>query len=319
MHSMRARLTFFLLTIWCLPALAEFPVKPIRLLVGYSPGGPNDTQARLIGQRLAANLGQPVVVDNRAGADGIIAADMVARSHPDGYTLILVSAGHAISHNFHRSMPFDPVRDFQPIILLSTSPFVLVTHPSLKAQSVAELITLARAQPGKLIYGSAGNGSSLHLAAALFNTLAGTSMVHVPYKGGAPATTDLLAGHVQMIFNNVVSSIPHVRSGRLRALGVTSATRSPVVPEAPAIAETLPGYEVNAWYGILGPAKMPPALALQLNAEIGKVLGSADIRDKMRAAGLDIAGGASERLRKHIETEYAKWAKVVKEAGIRTD
>jgi tripartite-type tricarboxylate transporter receptor subunit TctC len=298
---------------------ASFPTKPIRLLVGYSPGGPNDTQARLIGQRLTANLGQAVVVDNRAGADGIIAADAVARAAPDGYTLILVSAGHAISHNFHRSMPFDPVRDFQPIIWLSTSPFVLVTHPSLKAQSVAELIALARAQPGKLIYGSAGSGSSLHLAAALFNAMAGTSMVHVPYKGGAPATTDLLAGQVQLMFNNVVSSVPHVRSGKLRALGVTAAARSPVFPDAPAIAETIPGYEVSAWYGILGPAKLPPALVRQLNDEFAKVLALPEIRDKMSALGLDVAGGTPQRLGTHIGTEYAKWVKVVREAGIRAE
>jgi tripartite-type tricarboxylate transporter receptor subunit TctC len=253
----------------CAAHAASFPTKPIRLLVGYSPGGPNDTQARLVGQRLAADLGQPVVVDNRAGADGIIAATAVARAEPDGYTLILVSAGHAISHNFHRSMPVHPIRDFQPIIQLSTSPFVLVTHPSLEAQSVGELIALARAQPGKLIYGSSGLGCSLHLAAALFNVMAGVSMVHVPYKGGAPATTDLLAGQTQLMFNNVVSSVPHVRSGKLRALGVTSASRWSVFPDTPAIAETLPGYEVSAWYGILAPAKMPAERVQLLNAAIG--------------------------------------------------
>lgn len=298
---------------------ADYPTKPIRLLVGYSPGGPNDTQARLVGQRLAASLGQPVIVDNRAGADGIIAADMVAKSNPDGYTLILVSAGHAISHNFHRSMPFDPLQDFSPIGMVSTSPFVLVAHPSLKAQSVAELITLAKNQPGKLIYGSAGAGSSLHLAAALFHVMTGTSMVHVPYKGGAPATTDLLAGQVQMIFNNVLSSLPHVRSGRLRALGVTGSARSASFPDTPTIAETVPGYEVTAWYGILGPAKMPKDLVTRLNGEIGKALAIPDVSEKLRASGLDVAGGPPERLGSHMRTEFAKWVKVVKEAGIRTD
>jgi tripartite-type tricarboxylate transporter receptor subunit TctC len=297
----------------------QYPAKPIRLLVGYPPGGPNDTQARLVAQRLNASLGQPVIVDNRAGADGIIAADMVAKANPDGYTLILVSAGHAISHNFHRSLPFDPLRDFQPIAMISTSPFVLVVHPSLKAQTVAELVTLARSQPGKLIYGSAGEGSSLHLAAALFLVMTGTSMVHVPYKGGAPATTDLLAGQVQLIFNNVLSAMPHVRSGRLRALGVTSSARAAAFPDVPAIAETVPGYEVTAWYGILGPAKMPAALVTRLNAEIGKALAIADVREKLRASGLDVAGGPPERLDRHIRTEYAKWVKVVKEAGIRTE
>jgi tripartite-type tricarboxylate transporter receptor subunit TctC len=298
---------------------AEYPSKPIRLLVGYSPGGPNDTQARLVGQRLSASLGQPVIVDNRAGADGIIAADMVAKASADGYTLILVSAGHAISHNFHRAMPFDPLKDFQPIAMISTSPFVLVAHPSLKASSVPELIALAKSQPGKLIYGSAGAGSSLHLAAALFHVMTGTSMVHVPYKGGAPATTDLIAGQLQMIFNNVLSSLPHVRSGRLRALGVSSNTRSAHFPDTPAIAETVPGYEVTAWYGILGPAKLSRELVARLNVEIGKILAIPDVRDKLHASGLDVAGGSPERLGTHMRTEFAKWVRVVKETGIRTD
>lgn len=312
-------LPFCLLSLAPLAHGADFPTKPIRLLVGYSPGGPNDTQARLVGQRLAASLGQPVVVDNRAGADGIIAADMVAKSNPDGYTLILVSAGHSISHNFIKSMPFDPLKDFQPIAMVSTSPFVLVAHPSLKAQTVAELITLAKSQPGKLVYGSAGAGSSLHLAAALFHVMTGTSMVHVPYKGGAPATTDLLAGQVQMIWNNVLSSLPHVRSGRLRALGVTSRERSASFPETPAIGETVPGYEVTAWYGILGPAKLPADLVGRLNSEINKALAITDVRDKLRASGLDVAGGTPEKLGSHMRSEFAKWVKVVKEAGIRTD
>jgi len=309
-----------LLSLACGSALAaDYPSKPIRLLVGFAPGGPNDTQARLIGQRLAANLGQPVVVDNRAGADGVIAADMVAKANPDGYTLILVSAGHAISHNFHHSMPFDPIRDFQPIYMVSTSPFVLVAHPSLKAQSVAELISLARSQPDKLIYGSAGAGSSLHLATALFQSMTGTSMVHVPYKGGAPATTALLSGQVQLIFNNVVSSLPHVRSGRLRALGVTTTTPSPSFPGTPTIAETVPGYEVTAWYGILGPAKMPAALVAKLNSEIGKAVNAPEVRDKLLAAGLDVAGGPPERLGAHMRAEYTKWTTVVKQAGIRKE
>jgi len=316
---MRRLLPLLLLLAATATSGADFPAKPIRLLVGYSPGGPNDTQARLVGQRLAASLGQPVVVDNRAGADGIIAADMVAKSNPDGYTLILVSAGHSISHNFHRAMPFDPLQDFTPIAMISTSPFVLVAHPSLKAQSVAELITLAKSQPGKLIYGSAGAGSSLHLEAALFHVMTGTSMVHVPYKGGAPATTDLLAGQVQMIWNNVLSALPHVRSGRLRALGVTSSARSASFPDTPPIAETVPGYEVTAWYGILGPAKMPKDLVARLNGEIGKALAIPDVSDKLRASGLDVAGGPPERLGSHMRTEFAKWVKVVKAAGIRTD
>ncbi len=317
MANMR-RFGFFMLALVCGSAIAaDYPLRPIRLLVGFSPGGPNDTQARLIAQKLHASLGQPVVVDNRAGADGIIAADMVAKGNPDGHTLVFVSAGHTIAHNFHRSMPFDPLRDFAPVAMVSTSPFVLVAHPSLKAQTLPELIQLAKSQPGKLVYGSAGAGSSLHLAATLFHVMTGTSMVHVPYKGGAPATTALIGGEVQMIFNNVLSSLPHVRSGRLRALGVTSSQRAAALPDTPAIAETVPGYEVTAWYGVLGPAKMPADLVARLNAEINKAVGMPDVSEKLRASGLDVAVGPPERLGTHMRSEYAKWAKVAKEAGLR--
>lgn len=312
------RFVLCMIALMCTGAIgADYPTRPIRLLVGFSPGGPNDTQARLIGQKLNASLGQPVVVDNRAGADGIIAADMVAKGNPDGYTLVFVSAGHTIAHNFHRSMPFDPLRDFTPIAMVSASPFVLVAHPSLKAQTVAELIQLAKSQPGKLVYGSAGAGSSLHLAAALFHVMTGTSMIHVPYKGGAPATTALVSGEVQMIFNNVLSSLPHVRSGKLRALGVTSGKRAAAFPDTPAIAETVPGYEVTAWYGVLGPPKMPADLVARLNAEINKAVGTADVTDKLRASGLDVAIGTPERLGSHMRVEFEKWVKVAKAAGLR--
>ncbi len=312
------RFGVFMLMFVCGGAIAaDYPTRPIRLLVGFSPGGPNDTQARLIGQKLNTSLGQPVLVDNRAGADGIIAADMVAKGHPDGYTLVFVSAGHTIAHNFHRSMPFDPLRDFAPVAMVSTSPFVLVAHPSLKAQSIAELIQLAKSQPGKLVYGSAGAGSSLHLAAALFHVMTGTSMIHVPYKGGAPATAALIGGEVQMIFNNVLSSLPHVRSGKLRALGVTSSKRAAAFPDTPAIAEAVPGYEVTAWYGVLGPAKMPAELVARLNTEINKAVGMPDVSEKLRASGLDVAVGSPERLDTHMRTEYAKWVKVAKAAGLR--
>lgn len=312
------RFALFMLTAVCSGAVAaDYPTRPIRMLVGFSPGGPNDTQARLIGQKLNTSLGQPVVVDNRAGADGIIAADMVAKGNPDGYTLVFVSAGHTIAHNFHRSMPFDPLRDFTPIAMVSTSPFVLVAHPSLKAQTIAELIQLAKSQPGKLVYGSAGAGSSLHLAAALFHVMTGTSMIHVPYKGGAPATTALVSGEVQMIFNNVLSSLPHVRSGKLRALGVTSSKRAAAFPDTPAIGETVPGYEVTAWYGVLGPPKMPADLVARLNAEISKAVGMADVTEKLRASGLDVAVGPPERLGSHMRVEFEKWVKVAKAAGLR--
>jgi len=294
-----------------------YPLKPIRIVVGFAAGGPNDTQARLVGQKISESLGQPVIVDNRAGADGVIGAELVAKSPPDGYTLILVSAGHAINPNFNRKLPYRPVEDFTPIVQISQSPFVLVVHPSVPVKSVRELIQLAKARPGQLNYGSAGTGSSLQLAMELFNHMAGIAMVHVPYKGGAPATTELIAGQVQVMMNNIVSSLPPARAGKLRALAVTSARRSHAAPELPTVAETLPGYEVDAWYGILAPRRTPAPIVSRLNAEINKALAQPDVQRLLLSLGLEPVGGAPERFGTHIGMELTKWAKVISEAGIR--
>lgn len=297
----------------------SYPDKPIRLVVGFAAGGPNDTQARLIGNKLTESIGQQVIVENRAGASGIIAGGYVAKSAPDGYTLMLISAGHTINPNFHNKLPYHPIEDFAPITQISSSPFVLVVHPSLPARSVSGLIKLAKSQPGELNYGSAGNGSSLQIATELFNSMAGIKMVHVPYKGGAPATTELIAGHVQVMINNVVSSLPAARAGKLRALAVTSAKRSPAAPELPTVNETLPGYEVDAWYGIVAPRATPPAIVSTLRSEFVKAINHPDVRKRLATLGLEPVGGTPQAFESLLRSELAKWAKVVKEAGIRTN
>jgi len=301
-------------------ALAQqFPSKPIRLLVGYEPGGPVDTQARIIGQRISQSGALQVLVENRPGADGIIASDMVAKSASDGYTLILVSAGHAMNPNFVKPMPYHPINDFTPIAQVSTSPFVLVVHPSLPVHSTQELIQYAKERPGQLNYGSAGTGSSLMLAMELFNGIAGIKMTHIPYKGGAPATTDLIAGRVQVMINNAVSSLQNARAGKLRALAVTTLKRSSAAPDLPPVSDTLPGYEVEAWYGILAPKGLPAAVTSRLNAEVVKALAQPDVRERMVTLGLQVVGGTPEQFANLLKNELKKWAKVVADSGIKAD
>ena len=297
----------------------RFPVKPVRIIVGFAAGGPNDTQARLVGQKIAESMGQPVIVDNRPGADGVIGADLVAKSPPDGYTLMLVSAGHVINPNFTRNIPYKPVDDFLPLVQITRSPFVLVVHPAVPAQTVGELIQVAKMRVGGLNFGSAGNGSSLQLAMELFNNTAGIKMVHVPYKGGAPATTDLIAGQVQVMINNIVSTLPPARAGKLRALAVTTAKRSAAAPDLPTVAESLPGFEVDAWYGFLAPRGVPAAVTAKLNGEINKAITLPDVRQLLLTFGLEPVGGTPEQFRSLLSAEYVKWAKVISDAGIRAE
>ena len=294
-----------------------YPVKPIRIVVGFAAGGPNDTQARLVGQKISEDFGQPVIVDTRPGADGIIAGELVAKSPADGYTLMLVSAGHAINPNFHSKLPYHPIDDFTPIAQVSRSPFVLVVHPSVPAHSVRDLIRLAKARPDQLNFGSAGKGSSLQLAMELFDHMAGIRMVHVPYKGGAPATNELMAGQVQVMMNNIVSSLPPARAGKLRALAVTSAKRSKAAPELPTVAETLPGYEVDAWYGILAPRRTPAAIVSKLNGAINKAIAQPDVQRLLLSLGLEPVGGTPGEWGALLKAELVKWAKVTRDAGIR--
>src|SRR5216117_990374 len=244
---------------WSTLALAQFPAKAIHLIVPFPPGGGNDTVARAIGQQLGPDLGQPVVIDNRPGAGGSVGAELAARAPADGYTLFLAGVGsHAVNPNFHRNLPYDPVRDFAPISLIASAPSVLVVNPAVPARTIAEFTAYARANPGKLNYASNGNGSAAQLAAAMYETMARVKMVHVPYKGIAPALTDLLGGEVQLMFGTVVALVPHIQSGRLRALAVTGKKRSALIPDVPTLRESgLPEYEAGSWYGIEAPAGTP--------------------------------------------------------------
>lgn len=302
-------------------ATPEYPVRPIRLIVPFSAGGSIDVLARLMGQRLTTALGQSVVVDNRAGAGGIIGVEAVARANPDGHTLLMGHIGtQAIHPALYSKLPYDPVKDFAPISLLSISPNLLLVHPSLPVKSVQELIALSKAQPRRLNYGSGGVGGSTHMSAELFMMLAGVEWVHVPYKGGAPALAATLGGEVSILFNNVVTAASHVKAGRLRALGVTSRQRSRVVPELPSIAEAgVPGYDYVSWYGLLGPAAMPRTIIEKLNAEVRQAMSAETVVAQLAADGAEVATGTPAEFAAYIKRESARWADVIRKAGIRAD
>ena len=298
-----------------------YPSKPIRMIVPFPPGGTTDILARAIGAELTKAWGQPVVIENRPGAGGNIGSEAVARSPGDGYTLLMGTVGtHGINPSLYKKMPYDAVKDFAPVTLVALVPNILVVHPSVPAKSVAELIALAKKQPGKLTYASSGNGTSIHLSGALFESLAGVQMVHVPYKGSAPAVTDLLGGQVNMMFDNMPSALPHVKAGKLRALGVTSAKRSPAVPDVPTIAEAgVKGYEASSWFGVLAPATTPKDIVAKLNAEIAKSLGTPEMKEKLSSQGAEPVGNTPEQFGAFIRAEIDKWAKVVKASGATVD
>ena len=298
---------------------AEYPTKPIRLLVGFAPGGGTDTTARAISQKLTAALGQQVVVDNRPGVSGNIAAEITANAPPDGYTVLLATIGAlAINPSLLKKMPFDPIKDLAPVTRAADSTNFLVVHPSVAAKSVKELIALAKSKP--LNCGSSGVGGAGHLALELFILQAGTKMLHVPYKGGGPSIVDLLAGNINLIFATTASSIGHIKSGRIRALAVTTAKRSANVPELPTIAEAgLPGFEANNWNGVVVPAKTPRPVINRLNKEFTAALLLPDIKQFLFNQGLDAAPGTPEAFAAYIKSETAKWAKVIKAAGIKAN
>lgn len=299
----------------------SWPAKPIRIVVPYAPGGPFDEVARVLSQRLNEAWGQPVLVENRSGAGGSIAAEFVARSAPDGYTLLHGNAGPlTINPNLMRKVGYDPVRDFAPVSLLLTSAMVLVVHPSLPVRSVADLVRLARAHPGELNYASAGVGNLQHLGMESLQSRAGIRMNHVPYKGGAPAMLDLVAGQVSLMFDNIPTAIAQVRSGKVRALGVAQAKRTPAAPEIPTIAEAgFPGFEVTSWQGFLAPAGTPAAVVNRLNAEILRVLAIPDVRDRLTAQGIEIVTSTPQELAAIIKRDAEVWAKVVKATGAKLD
>jgi tripartite-type tricarboxylate transporter receptor subunit TctC len=302
-------------------AESEYPTRPVRMIVAFAPGGGSDTAARILAQRLSSSLGQQVVIDNRPGASGNLGHDIGARSTPDGYTLMWTSIGPiAVNPSLFRKLPYDPIRDFDPITLTADSLNALVVHPSVPAQSVKELIALARSQPGKLSYGSSGIGGAGHLAGELFNLMAGVDLVHIPYKGGGPAMVDLLGGQIQAIFATLVTALPHIKSGKIRALGVTPAKRAPMLPDVPTIAEAgLPGYEAANWYGLLAPARTPKPIISRLNREVVRILETQEVRDAYFGVGMLAQTSTPETFGAYLKKEIAKWNEVIRKTGIRAE
>ncbi len=302
-------------------ALAQYPEKPIRLIVPFAAGGGNDNVARLVGKHISGSLGQPLVIDNRPGAGGVLGAELAAKAAPDGYTLFLGGVGsHAVNPNLNDTLSYDPIRDFAPVALLASAPLVLVVHPSVPADSFKAFVALARARPGQLNYASNGSGSSSHLAAVMFGSMAAVDMVHVPYKGLSPALTDLLSGRVQLMFSSVVAILPHIRAGKLRGLAVTGGKRLPSMPDLPTIAESgLPGYEASSWYGVLAPAGTPREIVARLNAELVKALEQPEVRTSLLAEGAEPIGGTPEQFAAHIRAEKERLGKLIREAKIRLE
>jgi len=308
---------------WIASAAAQtaYPSKPLRLVSPFPPGGVVDTVSRVVAQKLSESLGQPVVVENKVGAGGNIAAEFVSKSSPDGYTLLMGSiATHAINVSLYSRMPYDAERDFAPVSLAATNTNLVVVNPSFPVRSIAELIAYAKANPGKLNYGTAGSGTAQHLAGELFKTTAGIDMVHVPYKGAAPAISDLLAGQIPLMFVDISISLPHVRAGRLRALAVTAGKRIPQLPEVPTVAESgLPGFEVNAWFGVFAPAGTTREIVNRLNADIVRGLAAPEVRERLLALGVEPQTSTPEQLAAFVKSEIAKWGRIVRASGARAD
>jgi len=303
------------------PAFAQdgYPTKPIRFVVPFVAGGPTDIQGRMLGEKLGQRLGQQVVVDNRGGAGGNIGMEITAKAPADGYTIVIATVGTwAVNPHLYKNMPFDVVKDFSPILQVSTSPGVLVVHPSVKANNVKELIALAREQPGKLNYGSSGVGGFGHICGELFTAMTKTKMTHIPYKSSAPSLTDTISGQIQVLFNNMISTVPHLKGNRLRGLATTGATRSPALADLPTIAESgLPGYENSSWSAVGAPAGTPKPVIARLHKEFSDILKLQDIQTRHSEVGAQIVGGSPEQFHAYLKSEVAKFGKLVKEAGIQ--
>ena len=305
----------FALSALSTPALAAdttYPTRPVRVLVGFTPGGTSDVVARIISRKFTDTWGQQFVVDNRAGAAGMLATEMTARAAPDGHTLIFISSTFSMQPSSTPNLPYEPTRDFAPISLVVASPYILVTHPSVEARSMKELVALAKAKPGSLSSATAGPGSAIHVTAELFNTMAGVNILLVPYKG-VVGITDLIAGQVNMAFAGFAQSIAHIKSGRLKVLGISTHTRSPLMPDVPTIAESaVPGFDVSIWYGLLGPAKIPRPVLTKLHSGVAQALKAPDVRQPLTDLSLDIVGNTPEQFAFVIRTDIDKWMKLAK-------
>ncbi len=303
------------------PAQAQlYPVKSIRLVIPYAPGGPVDIVGRITGQKLSDALGQQVVVDNRAGGGGNIAVEIVAKSVPDGYTLLMGANGtNAINPSLYLKLAVDPAKDLAPIGMVASSPMILVAHPSVLANSSKDLVALAKAKPGTINFASSGSGSTAHLSSELFKSMTGIDIVHVPYKGAGPALTDLVGGQVQIMFTGVSSTLPYVKSGRLKALGVSSDKRLALLPQVPAVNEDIPGYEVSTWYGVFAPARTPPPVIDKLNRTLAAIFVTPDARERLAALGADPVTLSPAQFAAAVRQEVVKWAKVIKDSGARPE
>jgi tripartite-type tricarboxylate transporter receptor subunit TctC len=302
------------------PAQSAYPTKPIRLIVPFPAGGPTDVTARVVAQEMAKTIGQQIVIDNRAGAGGNLAAEMAANSAPDGYTVFFATGGtHGINPNLYKSVPYDPVKSFDPVVFVATSPNVFVAHPSFKANSMAELIAYAKANPGKVNFATAGAGTTTHMSAELLKSMTGIDIVHVPYRGGAQAMNDLLAGQIELMVDGLPSAMPHIQSKGIKALAITTPKRAESAPEIPTVAETLPGYEALAWYGLVVPAGTPKEAVVKLNREANRALASEELKRRYAELGSDAVGGTPEDLQNQIAAELKKWAGVVKATGAKVD
>lgn len=298
----------------------NYPNKPLRLVAPYAPGGGTDILARLIGAKLSEAFGQTVVVDNRPGAGGLIGTEIVAKSPPDGHTLMLASPSPiVVAPHLHKKLPYDPLKDLAPITLITMVPAVMAVHPSVPVKTVAEFVKFAKSKPGAINYSSSGNGGTGHLAGEMLKTMTGIQMTHVPYKGTGPATAALVSGEVNLSFGNIISVLPHVKGGRVTGLAVTTPKRSPVMPDLPSVAETIPGYSAGPFYGVLAPAGTPPAIVARLNREIVKILFSADVRSNLSSEGAEPIGSSPAEFAALLKAETERWGAVVKQAGIRAE
>jgi tripartite-type tricarboxylate transporter receptor subunit TctC len=298
---------------------ADYPTRPVRLVVGFPPGGAADILGRIAAHQLTERLGQQVVVDNRGGAGGLVATEITARAAADGYTLLFTSIPHVINPHLYKKVQYDAIKDFNPVVQFVSVPLMMAANPSLPAKTVKELIAYAKAKPEQINYASAGAGSSSHLAMEFFKSMAGIALNHIPYKGTGPLITDLISGQVALTIASAVPLSPQVKAGKLRGMAVTGPKRSPSFPDLPAIAETVPGYEVVNWFGILAPAGTPAPIIKRVNDEMNKALNTMQIKDSLRAQGADATGGSADEFTRIIRADFAKWAKVVRESGARVD